>query len=109
VLKNFLHWEILLFTTSDWSWTGFILVGLLLGVFIRLFAVRRKSEFKGVFTGICCIWFGLHIINLLFVTNGITGLATLLMSALSALAPVSTFMVFGFLLTHMVKSVKDEI
>ena len=107
MLKNFLHWEILLFTTSDWSWTGFILVGLLLGVFIRLFAVRRKSEFKGVFTGISCIWLLLHIISMIFVASGITGLATLLMSALSALAPVSTFVVFGFLLTHMVKSVKD--
>ena len=108
MLEKFLHWDILIFTTPDWSVAGFVLVGLLLGLFLCLYAVRRKSEFKDTLIGLIIIWFGLHICSYLFFTRGPTSLTTLFLSALSSLSPVSTFMVIGFILTHMIKKVKDD-
>lgn len=109
MLKNFLHWDILIFTTTDWSVAGFVVIGLLLGMFIRLYAVRRKSEFKDTFTGLCIIWLGLHICSYLVFAIGLRNMAILLLSAIASLSPVSTFMVIGFLLTHIYKKVKDDL
>ena len=109
MLKLFLHWEILMFTTTDWSWAGFVLIGLVLGRFLRLFAVRRKSEYKETLVGICVILLTLHIINLAFMLKDPSGFPTLLLSMLSSFAPVATFTVIGFLLTDVIKRLKDKI
>ncbi|MBR5805511.1 MAG: hypothetical protein IKY30_01905 [Oscillospiraceae bacterium] len=109
MLKLFLHWEILMFTTTDWSWAGFVRIGLVLGRFLRLFAVRRKSEYKETLAGICVIWRALHIINLVFMLKDPSGFPTLLLSMLSSFAPVATFTVIGFLLTDVIKRLKDKI
>lgn len=109
MMKLFLHWEILMFTTTDWSWAGFILIGLVLGRFLRRFAVRRKSEYKETLMGICIIWLVLHIINFTFMLKDPAGLTTLILSMLSAFAPVSTFMGIGFLLTDITKRLKEII
>ena len=109
MLKLFLHWEILMFTTTDWSWAGFVLIGLVLGRFLRLFAVRRKSEYKETLAGLCVIWLTLHIINLAFMLKDPSGFPTLLLSMLSSFAPVATFTVIGFLLTDVIKRLKDKI
>lgn len=108
MLAKFFYGDIIIFTTTDWSWAGFALIGLLLGLFLRLYAVRRKSEFKGTFTGLVIIWFVLHISSYISETGTAAGLPILLLSAVASLSPVSTFMIIGFLLTHMVKKVKDE-
>lgn len=109
MLKLFLHWEILMFTTTDWSWAGFVLIGLVLGRFLRLFAVRRKSEYKETLMGICVIWLALHIINLAFMLKDPSGFPTLLLSMLSSFAPMATFTAIGFLLTDVIKRLKDKI
>ncbi len=108
MLAKFFHWDIIIFTTTDWSWAGFVLIGLLLGLFLRLFAVRRKSEFRGTFTGLAIVWSGLHICSYISAAQKAAGLPTLLLSVVASLSPVSTFTLIGFLLMHLVKKVKDE-
>lgn len=108
MLKNFFYWEIFLFTTTDWNWASFVIIGLLLGIFLRNFAVRRKSEFKDTLTGLVIIWFFLHVISYIVVTVGTPRFHILVMSMLSALAPVFTFALISFLLVHILKKVKDD-
>lgn len=105
MLAKFFSWEIFLFTTTNYFHAGLVIVGLLVGVVLRNFAVRRRDEFRDVLVGLFVIWLGFHIINYFAQTR----VNMIVLSMLSCLAPVSTFAIISFLLVHTVKILKGDV
>ena len=101
MLQRIFSMEIALFQNMR-AWIGVIILGLLVGLFVRLLAVRRKKDFGDAVGAVALIWLLIHAANVVVYPVGTIYTPITAMSIVAVLGPITTFMVLGFLVTHLV-------
>lgn len=88
------------------TWIGVIILGLLIGVIMRLISVRRQKDFGDAAGAVILMWALVHVTNIMFYPAATIYTPITAMSIVAILCPVSTFMVIGFLVMHLVMKLK---
>ena len=101
MMRRIFCMEIALFQNIG-AWIGVIIVGLLLGVVVRLMAVRRQKDFRDAIGAVLLMWALIHASNIVVYPAGTIYTPITAMSIVAILCPVSTFMIIGFLVMHLV-------
>ena len=107
MLQRIFRIEIAMLQNLD-SWKLVIITGILLGILIRTMGVRRQKDFKDTFVAVVFMWGLIHATNLLNYPSGTVYRRTLALSVIAVFCPVTTFMVLGFLLMHLIKKFTDR-
>ena len=101
MLQRLFYLEISMFQNFDLSWLIIAVMGISLGVIIRILAVKRQQDFKDTMIAVIIMCLLMHAPNFISpMENGTRKFLTV--SIVATLAPVTTFMVIGFLMTHFV-------
>ena len=100
--------EIALFQNIG-AWIGVIIVGLLIGVVVRFLAVRRQKDFRDAIGAVLLMWALIHACNIVVYPPGTIYTPITAMSLVAILSPVCTFMIIGFLVTHLVVKLKNNL
>ena len=89
-------------------WKYAIILGLVTGVVMRLMGVRRQKDFGDSMVAVLLMWVLIHTTNIVVYPSGTIYTPTLALSVVATLCPVTTFMVIGFVITHLVVKLKGE-
>ena len=83
-------------------WKYAIILGLVTGIVMRLMGVRRQKDFGDAMVAVLLMWILIHSTNIFIYPSGTIYTPTLALSIIATLCPVTTFMLIGFVLTHVV-------
>ena len=90
------------------NWTSWLLVALL-GLSIGcLFRLKAKRDIKDNFVAILIMWTLTHAISFVNAPSGYGMMPVLSLSVIAMLSPVTTFMLIGFVLTHVVVKITGD-
>ena len=107
MLQRMFYMEISMFQNFDLSWLIIAIMGISAGIILRIVAVKRQQDFKDSTIAVVIMCLLMHAPNFMSpMESGTRKFLTL--SIVATLAPVTTFMVVGFLLMHLSKKCTDR-